>query len=208
MKSVRKVRLRKGVLKKCGPCSPWPAFSWPACRTAKNSTGTTRPHEHVFEECPPRGRLRRQARRLLDDSSRGQCGASWRLDPRKARRLSRTADQQTTPTSVEESQGAVAGVLITTPDIHLRGMDRNTVIVDGDKAGAPESCDPDAGWQDFGITANGTPYGGTGTTAVNKPFGRNGIVVFKDNGVSIENLTVCNSFPVRELGQRDLVERG
>src|SRR5919201_5248595 len=30
-----------------------------------------------------------------------------------------------------------AGVLITTPDIHLRGMDRNGVVVDGTKPGAP-----------------------------------------------------------------------
>src|SRR5438552_8750510 len=30
-----------------------------------------------------------------------------------------------------------AGVLITTPNIHLRGMDRNAVVVDGTKPGTP-----------------------------------------------------------------------
>jgi hypothetical protein len=90
------------------------------------------------------------------------------------------ADQQSAPSPEELQEGGVAGVLITTPDITLRGMNRNTVIVDGDKAGAPEPCDPDAAWQDFGITSGG------------KPYGRNGIVAFKANGVSVENLTACN----------------
>src|SRR5437588_9275639 len=31
-----------------------------------------------------------------------------------------------------------AGVLITTPNLHLRGMSRNTVVVDGTKPGAPQ----------------------------------------------------------------------
>lgn len=103
-----------------------------------------------------------------------------------------TADQQSTPSTVDQSQGGVGGVFITTPDIHLRGMNRNTVIVDGDKTGAPMACDPDQAWQNFGISANGTPYGGSATTSVNKPYGRNGIVVFKANGVAIDNLTACN----------------
>src|SRR5947208_1508085 len=36
--------------------------------------------------------------------------------------------------------GAVepAGVLITKPNIHLRGMNRNTVVIDGTRAGAPQ----------------------------------------------------------------------
>ena len=103
-----------------------------------------------------------------------------------------TADQSSL-TSPELKEGGVAGVLITTPDIHLRGMNRNTVIVDGDKPGAPESCDPDAAWQNFGITSSGSsnPYGTT-TSGTTKPYGRNGIVVFKTNDVSIENLTACN----------------
>jgi hypothetical protein len=91
-----------------------------------------------------------------------------------------TADQQSTPTTNEMQEGGVAGVLITTNDLTLRGMNRSTVIVDGDKAGAPEPCDPDAQWQNFGIVSGG------------KPYGRNGIVAFKANGVSVENLTACN----------------
>jgi hypothetical protein len=90
------------------------------------------------------------------------------------------ADQQSPPTSDELNEGGVAGVLITTPDLTLRGMNRNTVIVDGDKQGAPESCDPDPEWQNLGITSGG------------KHYGRNGIVAFKANGVSVENLTACN----------------
>jgi hypothetical protein len=64
-----------------------------------------------------------------------------------------------------------AGVLITTPNLHLRGMDRNSVVVDGTKPGAPKcSSQPiDQG-------------------ALN----RNGVEVFKTDGTSIENLTVCN----------------
>src|SRR5213595_598232 len=41
------------------------------------------------------------------------------------------------PGDYHESPGNGTGVLITTPDIHLRGMDRNTTIVDGTKPGAP-----------------------------------------------------------------------
>jgi hypothetical protein len=64
-----------------------------------------------------------------------------------------------------------AGVLITTPKIHLRGMNRNSVVVDGTKRGAPKcsSAPSDQG-------------------ALN----RNGIEVFKANDTWIENLSVCN----------------
>src|SRR5215831_8784985 len=65
-----------------------------------------------------------------------------------------------------------AGVYITTPNIHLRGLDRNLVIVDGSNGTAAQPCPADAASQD--LTA------------------RNGIEVFKADGVSIENLTVCN----------------
>ena len=84
-----------------------------------------------------------------------------------------------------------AGVWIDTPGVHLRGMDRNTVVVDGTKPGSPE-CSSNPSDQDLGVPAPGQ------TT----PQGRNGIEVFgvtkqpyagflADN-VSIENLTVCN----------------
>ena len=68
--------------------------------------------------------------------------------------------------------GPVAGVYITTPGIHLRGLDRNRVIVDGTRPGASKACTDDAAFQ-------GTP-------------GRNGIEVYKAAGVYVENLTVCN----------------
>jgi len=75
-----------------------------------------------------------------------------------------------------KEQGAAGdGVLITTPSIHLRGVDRNGVVVDGTKAGYPE-CSADPAAQDFG------PGGA----------GRNGIEVRKVDGVTIDNLTVCN----------------
>jgi hypothetical protein len=73
-----------------------------------------------------------------------------------------------------------AGVVISTPNIHLRGMDRNRVIVDGTRPGSP-SCSNSPAAQDFG------PLGANGTA-----MGRNGILVWKTNNTWIENLTVCN----------------
>ena len=70
---------------------------------------------------------------------------------------------------------AGAGVNITTPGIHLRGMDRNTVVIDGTKPGSPQ-CSSAAGDQDLGPSGHG----------------RNGIQVSKADGVTIDNLTVCN----------------
>ena len=67
------------------------------------------------------------------------------------------------------------GVRITKAGIHLRGMDRNGVIIDGTRPGAAP-CDPSP-------TAQFLGPGGSG---------RNGIQVFKVDGVTIENLTVCN----------------
>jgi hypothetical protein len=78
-----------------------------------------------------------------------------------------------------DAHGAFGGVLITTAGIHLRGMDRPGVIVDGTKPGP--ACSSDPAQQSYGAV------GGDG-----KPVGRNGIVVSKANGVSVENLTVCN----------------
>jgi hypothetical protein len=73
-------------------------------------------------------------------------------------------------------QGATnAGVLVTTANLHLRGMDRNHVIVDGTLPGA-SACSSDPAVQDFG--PNGS--------------GRNGIEILKTDGVSVENLMVCN----------------
>jgi hypothetical protein len=75
---------------------------------------------------------------------------------------------------------AGAAVLVTTPGIWIRGMDRNGVVLDGTKPGAPP-CSPAPGDQNLGpIDSNGLPSG------------RNGLIVFKASGVSVENLTACN----------------
>ncbi len=80
----------------------------------------------------------------------------------------------------DPSVGDMGGVMITTSDIHLRGMNRSTVIVDGTKAGSsPCSSSPAA--QNDGAT-------GTGGKAV----GRNGVLVWKADDVYVENLTACN----------------
>jgi hypothetical protein len=73
-----------------------------------------------------------------------------------------------------------AGVVISKPGIHLRGLDRSAVIVDGTLPGPGAPCNSDPARQDFG------PKGS------DAPLGRNGILVWKADGVSIENLTVCN----------------
>ncbi|RAG86252.1 hypothetical protein DN069_07260 [Streptacidiphilus pinicola] len=65
-----------------------------------------------------------------------------------------------------------AGVLITTPGIHLRGLDRNGVVIDGSDGTAAHPCPADPALQDR--------------------TGRSGIVVSKADDVSVENLTVCN----------------
>jgi hypothetical protein len=75
---------------------------------------------------------------------------------------------------------ASGAVYITTPNLHLRGMDRNGVVVDGTKPGAAQ-CSSDPNDQDLGpVDWNGTP------------LGRNGILVFKADNVVVENLTACN----------------
>jgi hypothetical protein len=76
--------------------------------------------------------------------------------------------------------GAMGGVYITKPGITLRGMNRNTVIVDGTKAGA-RPCSANPKEQNYGAP------GKKGTHV-----GRNGILVWKASDVSVENLTVCN----------------
>src|SRR3954469_10432273 len=66
------------------------------------------------------------------------------------------------------------GVTIATPGLHLRGMDRGSVVVDGTKPGTPK-CSHARADQEFG---------GSG--------GRSGIVIDKVSGTYVENLTVCN----------------
>ncbi len=79
----------------------------------------------------------------------------------------------------DPSAGDFGGVLITKNNLHLRGMNRSTVVVDGTKPGA-SPCSADPTQQQFGITSGG------------KAQGRNGIVVWKADNVSIQNLTACN----------------
>ncbi len=75
---------------------------------------------------------------------------------------------------------AMGGIQINTPNLHLRGMDRNKVIIDGTKPGS-SPCSPAPGDQDFGVTDPSS-----------NPAGRNGVLVFKADNVSVDNLTACN----------------
>ena len=79
--------------------------------------------------------------------------------------------------SADDSGG---GVYITTPKIHLRGVDRNKVVVDGTKRGTGR-CPKAGSKQDFGPL-----------NASKHTLGRNGVEVYKASGVSVENLTACN----------------
>jgi hypothetical protein len=71
-----------------------------------------------------------------------------------------------------------AGVLVDTPRLHIRGMDRNKVIVDGTKSGPP--CSNNKSDQNFGPPTDGGPAG------------MNGILVWEANNVWVQNLTACN----------------
>ena len=80
----------------------------------------------------------------------------------------------------EGADGAGAGVLVTKPGLHIRGMNRNTVMIDGTKPGTPQ-CSSSPADQNLGpVDAEG------------HPLGRNGLVVYKAEGVSVENLSACN----------------
>jgi hypothetical protein len=74
----------------------------------------------------------------------------------------------------ESARWPTAGVWIATPDLHIRGLDRNKVIIDGSDGPASQPCPSSPGLQD--LTA----------------AGRDGIVVWKASGVTVENLTVCD----------------
>jgi hypothetical protein len=74
---------------------------------------------------------------------------------------------------------AGAAVLITTPNIHVRGMNRNTVMIDGTKPGSPQ-CSAAEADQTFG-EPQGSSY-----------LGNNGVVVYKASGVHLQNFSTCN----------------
>jgi hypothetical protein len=68
-----------------------------------------------------------------------------------------------------------AAIVVSKRNLHIRGMNRRTVIIDGTKPGsAPCSRKPSA--QNFGPARRGL----------------NGVLVWKADNVSIENLTACN----------------
>ena len=80
----------------------------------------------------------------------------------------------------EGADGAGAAVLVTKPGLHIRGMSRGGVVLDGTKPGTPQ-CASGAADQNLGpLDAEGHPKG------------RNGLVVYKAAGDSVENLTACN----------------
>ena len=90
------------------------------------------------------------------------------------------ADDAHVTSAAQLSTGDHGGVVVTTPGLHIRGLNRNTVIVDGTKAGSTAPCSAAAQDQNLGPVVDG------------KAQGRNGIVVWRADNVSIENLTVCN----------------
>ncbi|MEA2213396.1 MAG: hypothetical protein QOF83_3344 [Solirubrobacteraceae bacterium] len=92
-------------------------------------------------------------------------------------------DYKTRPRSITTPKGHKnfpAAVLITKARVHIRGMNRNSVMIDGTKPGFGR-CSRSGKAQNFGLKVKG-----------NKPSGVNGIEVYKAGDVAIENLTVCN----------------
>ena len=88
------------------------------------------------------------------------------------------ASSRTIP-GAEGDDLAGSDILIKTPRIHVRGMNRNTVMIDGTKPGSPE-CSPAEADQIFG-PAEESGY-----------LGNNGVNVYKANGVRLQNFSTCN----------------
>jgi hypothetical protein len=88
-------------------------------------------------------------------------------------------DYKTVPTAIAPAPPGQdpAGVLIDADNVWLVGMDRNSVVVDGTKAGPP--CSDETKDQVFG-------------PADAPSEGLNGIMIYKASGTWVENLTVCN----------------
>jgi len=92
-------------------------------------------------------------------------------------------DYKTSPRAISAPRGhsdVPAGVLITKARLHIRGMNRNLVIVDGTRPGSAR-CSRATSAQNFGRSVRGA-----------KPSGVNGLMVYRARDVSIENLTACN----------------
>ena len=89
-------------------------------------------------------------------------------------------DYKTTSSRMPRGRSTLpAGVLISTPNIRLRGMNRNTVIVDGTRPGSPR-CSSSQSAQNLGPASHGSR------------LGLNGILVWKADNVWVQNLTACN----------------
>jgi len=84
-----------------------------------------------------------------------------------------------TPAGAQGDDTAGADILITTPNLHIRGMDRNGVMIDGTRPGSPQ-CSSSEADQIFG-PAEGSSF-----------LGNNGVVVFKAKGVHLQNFSTCN----------------
>jgi len=88
-------------------------------------------------------------------------------------------DYKTTSTRKAPGRSDLAtGILITKGGLHIRGMNRNAVIVDGTRKG--RACNGVKKDQNFG------PNSAKGR------LGLNGILIFKAHNVWVQNLTVCN----------------
>ena len=120
----------------------------------------------------PRRHSTRASRRPWTRRSR-VTGSSW-----LPATTTRAPTSRSRPTSFEH--GDFGGVYITKPNLHVRGMNRAGVVVDGTKPGSAQ-CSAIPSAQQFGAK-----------DADGKAAGRNGILVWKANSVSVENLTVCN----------------
>jgi hypothetical protein len=88
-------------------------------------------------------------------------------------------DYKTTTGHKVPGQKLAAGVVITKPGIYLRGMNRNSVVIDGTKPGSPK-CSSKTADQNFGPKTSGGQ------------LGLNGILVWKASDVWVQNLTACN----------------
>lgn len=96
------------------------------------------------------------------------------------------------PADIKDGNPQPAEVLITVPYLHLRGMNRDTVIVDGTNFSATQAagtapagsaaCASDLALQDPGVKDSS-----------NHVHWREGILAWKAAGVYIENLSSCNS---------------
>ncbi len=103
-------------------------------------------------------------------------------------------DYKTKPSSITTPKGQSdfpAAVLITKSNLHIRGMDRNTVVIDGTKPGSAR-CSSKGSAQNYGRRAGSSAGGYVRSAAAAPPSGVNGLMVWKAANVSIENLTACN----------------